>query len=316
MLSQAIWGITLAACVGAPADKGSIERLLEPASQQEAFLDYLVDSSGDIYTRAELEERNHLISFQKCTKRKLFGKAYFQLVFRDDLSLYSGLSLDPGFPIEGIERFFKSHPSEILPLDDFEEVFFDSQGKKVRLFANRSAERLIAHDLNGDGEVERLSRKTRKPSIFGGDEGFSLQQLLITSISKNPKTLLHVVFNAYPESGENTNAWGFSVVDRDGDKSYEIEFGPELKKGIEPQVVYTWNAKEKKYTGPDGGTGEHFVRIHNEEQRDGLERAGLGYRQKPNEVEDNSSDLANGAKSYRPLDVNGVTDEQILTYMG
>ena len=154
---------------------------------------------------------------------------------------------------------------------------FDAQGEP-RLPPNHID--LITHgliaDVKGDGEPQIVREET------SSSNGQELAYLTIESADQQSKPTFGILYNTHPTDHALGNAWSFQLRRPAQGGAFEIQLGPVLApNGVDPKVIFRWDASRAAWIGPDRKAGDHFRALEGPSILEEAERiareGGLGY---------------------------------------
>lgn len=185
-------------------------------------------------------------------------------------------------------------------------------------------------DINGDGFIECVDARN------GGFQGLETGRVLAVSVvGEDRKCIFKVIYDwefedetsqadpwseDFPEEGSELErqAWWFDVSDHDRDGCCEIEIGPKTPYGVDCEVIFSWDASKGTYVSKQGTDGEHFHVLDPEKTRPDisklLDKGRVEMEKKKLEAQKEKE--AREARKYRYRSLKGLTDEEILEYMG
>jgi len=129
---------------------------------------------------------------------------------------------------------------------------FDKNGKRIKIYKDKSSLGGYALDLNSDGKNEIIDSHY----IMVGKSccsGKSINYLYTIPIQSEPTTTFGIIFNF---------SWHWKIVDLNNDQLFEIQIGPTISKLnasmchnsemlINPKVTFYWSIEENKYYTTD-----------------------------------------------------------------
>ncbi len=244
-----------------------------------------------------------------------------------------------GYPVEKPEELFgppPEYPEEPIPphgkLDKRGNLViyaFTADGKGIMPFGgDNMLDAGIIADMNGDGIIERADMVN-----YGLITRAAV--LEVCTAAEYPRPLLRVLYNWGP-----TNDWDYQFADRDGDGKIEIEFGPVIAPDVvKPKVVFAWDQAKGAYIATQGSENAH-VRVlpwtdYNDhkiwQQLEQFKKQSLTFPIDPEakgagrtgssidvggDKQEEEEPSPPPAKPYQRTSLKGMTNAQIVTYMG
>lgn len=249
------WAISLSLLLTAPA--------AEP--ERQADLGKLRDFSTGTEEASRLAgcdgEERILVGYRFLDCPQSDGSADIHLLLAEkDYNFKSSYQSPDEYDNKDIEELFRTGPNDLsthnipatldpslTPINDSVVIAFDSDGQEIRPFGGNN---LINHgyvfDFNRDGILERADSTNYRIKQAEGD---SIESFKLSTVEREPHTLLEVIFNWHSRQADDTNDWTFSCFDEEGDGFVEIAFGPENASTDEERrrFIFRWDDQAQRY---------------------------------------------------------------------
>jgi hypothetical protein len=248
-------------CATARTESPLIRKLLDPATRMRAL--YELEDGQEDQSFAEFAEEHANLQVTRCPQRGSAPPLY--VVSHDPEWRSSRLVMSGDYDISKPDELFQTQrpasgtggkgPTRLMDqsLDGFHE-----DGRSFSPFDghNMITDGYLA-DINGDGLIEKLD--TYNTGVSGSND--KVEVLAIRTAEMKSRSLLTVVLNWHASDADiPENRWSWDIRQGAG-KTWQVVLFPSTGGTDKPGAVYEWDAAQKRFTGPAGGKGSHFVRL-------------------------------------------------------
>ncbi len=238
-----------------------IRQLLDPATRMQALYELAGQQTGEAFD--EFAEEHANLQVTRCPQRG--STPPFYIVSHDPEWRSSRFIMHGDYEVPRPDELFQiRRPSSASgaqsPVRMLDQVLkgYHENGKSFDPFRGDD---MIADgylfDINGDGLVEKLD--TFNSGVASNND--KLEVLSIRTAESDPRSLLTVVLNWHASDADTPeNRWSWDIRQSAG-TGWQVVLFPSNVSAEKPGAVYEWDAAQKRFTGPAGGKGSHFVRL-------------------------------------------------------
>ncbi len=322
--------------MGGGAARLSIPEVLNPKTRLAAFQRYCLATESDANTRSLMLgfttfARDHA-GLNLTVSPAAPGGPVYLLTWHSALLEPEDWGGQEGTP----ER--RPRTSEVLVPGDVKFQRFTADGAPVADEWN-SARNSVVIDVDGDGVPEQIEQ------LFWPPGGLVQSEFLVVRPAqvRFEHVSFAVLYNVRPKDRSLQSPWGFQVRPGHPGESCTLELGPLIGlEGVEPAVVFRWDATARAWKGPERKPGDHFVVITSQDPAQGLDsdqvfreaerlaRSGVltlplqdapavppGATAKPlSPLDEQRVDKDEVSKPYERRSLAGLSNEETLAYMG
>lgn len=253
--------LLLGACICMSEESPRIRQLLDPATRMQAFFEMTGQRTGQPF--AEFAEEHPNLQVTRCPQR---GSAPpFYIVSHDPEWRSSRFVMHGDYEIPRPHELFQiRRPSSASggkgPVRMLDQVLYGCQ-ENGKSFVPFHGSNMITDgylfDINEDGLVEKLD--TFNSGV--ADNRDKLEVLAIRTAELKPRSLLTVVLNWHARNADTPeNRWSWDIR-QPAETGWQVVLFPSNGSAEKPGAVYEWDVAQKRFTGPAGGKGSHFVRL-------------------------------------------------------